>query len=78
MENISYPRYLGKSMKIEPEERLSSCRIEIRPVKNSRSVAPPPGTERFERPVRPNRSERPSRQDRPRGQRPNQPPSNNR
>jgi hypothetical protein len=31
MEEISYPRYLGKSEPIEPEEKLSSCRIEIRP-----------------------------------------------
>ena len=37
MENISYPRYLGKSMKVEPEHRLSSCRIEIRPNKISRT-----------------------------------------
>ena len=42
MENISYPRYLGKSMKIEPDHRLSSCRIEIRPTKNGRGVAAPP------------------------------------
>merc|ERR1711971_1318289 len=39
MENISYPRYLGKSMKIEPDHRLSSCRIEIRPNKSSRTTA---------------------------------------
>ena len=39
MENISYPRYLGKSMKIEPDHRLSSCRIEIRPNKSSRTTS---------------------------------------
>ena len=31
MEEISYPRYLGKSEPVADNERLSSCRIEIRP-----------------------------------------------
>lgn len=39
MEEISYPRYLGKSEQVEPDDRLSSCRIEIRPKSEPRSAS---------------------------------------
>ena len=45
MENISYPRYLGKSVKIEEDSRLSSCRIEIRPDKEARSISDRPASQ---------------------------------
>lgn len=45
MENISYPRYLGKSVKIEDDSRLSSCRIEIRPDKEARSISDRPASQ---------------------------------
>ena len=45
MENISYPRYLGKSVKIEDDARLSSCRIEIRPDKEARSISDRPASQ---------------------------------
>jgi len=74
MENISYPRYLGKSVKIEDDARLSSCRIEIRPDKEARSISDRPASQSG--PLNPRRNNNGNGQSSGRGQ-PNRPGQNN-
>ena len=73
MENISYPRYLGKSVKIDDDARLSSCRIEIRPDKEARSISDRPASQSG--PLKPRRNNV-NGQSSGRGQ-PNRPGQNN-